>query len=393
MSWKELTDGSYKGYTFHVAIPSGTGSRGAVSIQTDLERRLQIIERAGVDGADINDFGKKPEVIVAELIFTGDGYLDEIEKFRKICSEGTAGLLILPDRPDAVVAKFHKANFKSEVGSGRTKVVSVTWIEDKSEATKYAETVGTVTASKDDFGTVSANALAAVAAAKDTVDKNSFLKAIESVESGISTARSSVIQALKMSGDARGMILGIKDRIDGNLDAIRDTIQRVQDFYNSFNGSNSNGVRQFDETAGGAFLSDFREPDDIPVPTDPLVKPPTTSDEVIVPGPIQSEAGAEDSLSNSAEQIVKDRDALTEQTQGKTDDIGQALTAVANLTIQLSKVVAAKPSRAVLVPFEMSLVEVMFHNGVYWDDLLRVRRINTHIADSLAVPQGEVVYL
>ncbi len=391
--WKELTDGSFKGYTFHVAIPKRGGSRGAVSIQTDMERRLQIIERAGVDGSDINDFGRKSEVIAAELVFHGDGYAEELAKFKQICNQGTAGLLIMPDRPDAIMAKYHKANFKSELGSGRTAIVSVVWIEDQASATKYEATAGPVNQSSEDFGTVSAKTVSAIDQAKNVISENTFLKAIESVETGISTARSTVNNALKISGEARGSILGVKERIEGNLDSIKSTIQRVQDFINSIRGSSTSSVSQAEEVSNGTVISDYTEPDDLPVPTDPLAKPPATDEGVVVPEVIQSEAVGENALSGIADSVKDDRDSLVDQSEGKVDDVAQALTQVVNLTKTLAKSIATKPTITVVVPYQMSLVEVMFHNDVYWDELLRVSRANTHLADTLCIPKDEVVYL
>jgi len=87
--WIEITNGSYKGFNFHIANPvKGGDTHGVTNIQQSGGRRLQIIKRPFVDGGRTKDLGREPLQFTMDIIFFGENYLIKLKDFESILNEG-----------------------------------------------------------------------------------------------------------------------------------------------------------------------------------------------------------------------------------------------------------------------------------------------------------------
>jgi len=133
-SQRNFTDGSFKDYRFHIATPTFATPHGVRSITKVDNRRLQKIKRPLTEGDDVHDFGRDARTFSAEIVFFGPNYLNEFYSFRAKCDEGTAGKLILPDQPEAILAMYSNMSVASNASDGESLTISVMWIEAASYA-------------------------------------------------------------------------------------------------------------------------------------------------------------------------------------------------------------------------------------------------------------------
>ena len=207
-----VTDASFfngvDNITFHVAIPQRIfGSVGVMSQEITSERRLQISERALIDGAEVEDFGRKARVFTAEVIFFGNDYLPQVTAFEKALNSGKSGTLILPDLEDAVFAKYQKHTRKSTSQDGGSTVLSVTWIEDNSTQkltnfersqafAKAALAEGNVLDALPTVNQSSSGVLGKISGARAALNSNDYLNKIAQLEGSVVSTTQSINAAL-----------------------------------------------------------------------------------------------------------------------------------------------------------------------------------------------------
>lgn len=390
--WKQLTDGSFKGHTFAVAVPAPDKGFGAVSLQQSEERRLQIAKRAGVDGGTVSDFGRDPRTFNAELVFFGPNYLNDFVAFRTKCNEGTSGILTLPDEPESVLANYQKMDKKSDHSAANTLTVSVTWIEAEAKASVF---VGGGNASPEK-SLEEASALSKISAAKSklAIVANKFLSQVRSFESNLSSQRSTINTVLALNEGIRNRINQVSANVTGTMNLTNQAVDAISMLFGSGDESASASANTFASTidaSTGQRVADFGESDAIPTKVDPLARPEPESDVDVDTKTIATPASAKAAVTKIIESIIADRDELMEVSDGRTDDVFAALTETVNTLQDLAKAIEVPAVTRVIVPMEMSLAEVLFANGRSIDDIYDVYMRNTHLTDLLVVPRCTVV--
>jgi uncharacterized protein YkuJ len=389
--WKELTDGSFKGYVFHVAVPSASAVHGTTRVEIKDGRRLQTIQRPLRDGAQVRDFGREARRFTAEVVFFGDNYQFELQEFKKKLHEGTPGILTLPDQPTAVVAYFESLTESSSHEAGNTKVCNVTWLEHTEVASDQPSTGGVFTVTPD---TAKANLTAAVANAQSILQNNPLLKAVRAFEAGLSATRSLTNTVLSLNDGIRNRI----KQLDANLKStLAFAAQGIAVIDALFRGSPQASTTSSSSTAvdpeTGQRVVDYLDPTSAPPQPDPLAAPEIDSERPFDPTTITSSAKAEQYVQGLITALQEDLAELLESSGGRVDDVAAAILATINTLQAYLKALADLGGTLVVVPFEMSLLEVMFQNGRAVEELSAVYKRNTHIEDPLIVPQGSVVRL
>lgn len=399
-----FTDGTFKGYRFHVAVPTKDQPHGVNSIEKSSERKLQIIKRPLRDGADINDFGRDARTFSAEVEFHGPNYLNEFASFEAICNEGTAGKLILPDQPKAVLAMFQKMSVRSSAQNGESLLVGVSWIEAGSTPSKLlaealaAQTADQVAAAND----ATSRLEAAVSNAQDVIKNNVFMKGVQSAYGKLSQARSTINAALKASNTQRKAILDSVGSIQSTLGLANSIGDRVLSFVSKKSAgraaaaptaAGSSLASQSIDAQTGQQVADFAEPDTVALAADPLAKPSVVPEVQKEIPAIQTGAGAELAVTKVAEALATDAETLAQLSGGRTDDISRAITKVRLCLVDLAATVKPAKLNPYLLQVELSLAEVLFFNGISVDRVQEIYEKNTHIEDVLAIPAGTVIYL
>jgi hypothetical protein len=397
-----FTDGSFKGYRFHVALPTRDQQHGVNSLEKTYSKRLQLIKRALRDGADINIFGANEVAYSVEIEFHGPNYLAEFDSFYAITmGEDSAGVLILPDMPKAVLAVFEKMSVRSAASSGETLVVSASWIGAGSKPSKsLAELTDAATGDQVAAAAAATSRLeAASSKAQDVIRNNGFMKGVQSVYGKLSQGRSSINAVLKASNSQRKAVLDSVGNIQATLGLANSIGDRVLSFVTKKAASRTTLTAPTFEpestidAATGQQVADFAEPETVAAKADPLAKPsvvPTVEKEV--PG-IETPAGAELSLAKVADSLQKDAIALEELSGGRTEEITRAIGAVRSAIVDLASTVKPQMKVPYLTRVEMSIHEVLFVNGLSIDLTMRTLEKNPHLEDELAIPAGTVVYL
>jgi hypothetical protein len=383
---KNITRGSFRGVDFHIEIPTTERGHGVSSREITTERRLQITKRPLKDGSPVRDFGGDSRVFSAEIHFFGPNYVEDFAKFETILNEGKPGTLILPDHP-AVSAYFWKMTDKAGVEDG--KIVSVSWVEDST--TTPGE--GLVTAAKtpgENKGLIDS----ATAALGSALKNNPFLAAVRGVESGLSTVRKSVNTVLALEEGVRNRIIQVQANITGTIDLVKQGIDQITSFRIDLFPQKAKTSRQLGtDPETGQKIADFSSPDTAPAIVDPLAKPsaaPVLGAEL---RNLDSDSGAELFITKLIDSIKADRDTLVADSAGKADDVAAGMTALSNSLGAFLTSLKIANRRQVIVPSEMSLMEVMFQNGVSLDELEAVHSKNLSIDDILVIPAGTLVTL
>lgn len=389
--WKNLNDGSFKGFTFAVAVPQKNKGHGVISRETVHERKLQIVDRPLTDGSDTNDFGRKGRVHSAEIIFHGTNYRADFESFLKLCDEGTPGVLSLPDKP-SVMASYQRMSERAEHGGSNSLTCHVTWVESTQTQSVFASS-GPKTIVVPDV-TATANLSKSFAqSAIDAVNSNPVLAAIRSAETGLSQVRSVVNAVTSLAEGVRNRIAAIDAEVRGTLSQIKDAVDEISTLFGVSPGGQGVVFAAAIDVVTGQRTGNFSEPDQVTPAPDPLVatrNPPTTSVQL---GAILSPSAALVAIDKLSQHLASSRDDLTSNTSGRTDEVQKALTAVVGGLSDLRAVIAATPTHQVVVPAEMSLMEILFANGRSVDEVDTVYGQNRHITDPLVVQATTVITL
>jgi prophage DNA circulation protein len=391
MAWDSLTDGFFKGFQFHTPVPSKDKQFGVSSQKTEKERRLQLIRYPRVNGGKVNDFGANQDVVTLEVVFFGADYLTKYNQFLKVCNDGEPGILVVPVREKALVAYFQKASEVVEVGSGKTIKVTFTFVEDTTIDPIELQPPG---------ASLSVNTLEKaselskkVAEAKKKLSANSFVSAMRSGEAGLSTIRRYSSAALSIDQNIRNRFNSITSNISGTLDLLTDALN----LFMKPKAAQSLAQNIIDLETGQQVVP-FNAVETQSTVADPLT-PPTettiTSDDVpqITKNNLSSNAGVE-VFSDKVTSLLKDqREQATQIGGGRIDDVSKALTQVIVSLQDFKASVAKKKGSPVVVPAQLSIMEVMFYNSVDLSKMNDVIRNNYHLDDVLVIPSGSVVYL
>lgn len=383
--WIGLTNGSYKGVMFHYATPQGAKAHGATSGQIHSGRRLQVSERAGVDGGRIRDFGGKADQHILDVIFFGPNYIQDWDNFKAILNEGTAGPLILPTETNIVNAFYSDSTEKSQVGEGSSKTIQITWIEDNTPAADVTVDLGDVASSKSAID----SAIQGVASA---LSNNPFLQAVQATNTALSTVRNAVNVVLTLQQGVQNQIKQLQANIAGTIALVQQGINSIDSIFGSSTTSAtaaSTGTTLVDAVTGLPFSSVT----DVPAtPTSPLFTPPTDASAVVIP--IQntdSEAGATALINTFVATLQSQQSQMVDLGGARTTDIKISITTLINSLTKYLPFIQPEPSVNIQVLMELSLLEIIFQSQGSIDSYAETYKKNPWIDDPLILPPGSVV--
>ncbi len=396
MKWKKLTDGYFKGYRFHVAVPSGSTGHGITSSKIEIERRLHIVEFRNFKGGKINDLDQKVVPITVEIVFHGPNYQSEYEEFKRICSEGTAGILTLPTEEKSYVAYIQKLSVSDAVGESSTKKVTATFLED---TTIDANNLPNPNIQLSEYNVAEErnNLLDSIQATKKDINDNEFLSAVKIFESGLSGVRRFSNAVLILDSAAKSRIADLTSNLQGTLSLASTAVSVVTDNLLGIDESDDSGEElgtQVDPETGNTIvlLDDPNEQSEEETVEIEEVKNAEIESTVSSIG-----KGTESSAELALDAIIKDLKEKSESLSGSTgsnfEDIRQNLLSIVSSLENLRSNSASKPTRALLVPYSVSIFEAFLHNSIDLSEIRRVARLNYHIEDLLVIPQGEVLYV
>jgi len=397
-----FTDGSFKGYTFHVSVPNVDTPHGVMGLEKVNERRLQIIDRPLYDGSDVKDFGRRAEKFTAEICFFGPNYLNEFQQFYNKCNEGSAGKLILPDLSRAVLAMYGGMTQKSSAQDGESITVSAFWYDATAKASPISKST---ILSAADLQSSEANAAGArgknaLQDAFSAINNNSFVQTVlkapltaraisNTLASFVNYPTTLKIAALRDVGILQASITSAI----ASIDVIVGFIVGKNQTASSASAQNTSATAATVDPVTGQTTADFNTPVDKPKIADPLDAP-SLVPAVNVPVPtVDSFAGAQSALADIISNLKGTADSLQANTQGRTADILAAIVTANGILTDLYKVAQPGTLSPYMLPYTMSLVEVLFINGMTADQVDSVFYNNAFIDDILAIPAGTVVYL
>jgi prophage DNA circulation protein len=395
--WQNLTNGSFKGVPFHVAIPSRDHQYGIESEEMTLERRLQFIKRPLIDGAPVRDWGSDPETHSAVIEFFGVNHARTAEKFLQTLNEGTPGLLILPTSKKGVLAYFWKRTRTTNVHDGNAIRVTVTWVtatEVQSAGTGKATAFNVEPVSID---TGKSTLDSDVSNALSVLQNNPFLTAVRTFESTLSKARSAVNAVLSIEEGVRNKVASLQADLAGTLSLIKSATDEIHSIFSpsaiaaAKSAISNKSLGTNNET--GQTVTDFSEPDTIPAQTDPLA-PPAVQPSVSIPtNNLNSISGVKNFGDAVVAVLTATRDDLSDNSSGRTEDVIRNLTATLNSFSAYIQAVVGAPPLSFTVPVDMSLGEALFLNGIDLSELRTIHRQNPQVDDPFVVPKGTVLLL
>lgn len=397
----QITDGTFKNYKFHTAKRPGRDVKSGVQSHGEQEeRRLQISERARVDVDDVEDFGRKSRIFTSKIIFYGENYHPELKKFKKILNEGTSGVLILPDEPDAVYAKYHKSSRDTSVDFGDATVLDVTWIEDRK--TQIQATDGT-TGDIAQAALASGNTAQAIPtiqeqaakanrradAALSALNNNPLIKALNAAQTAVTNARVTINSIANLPRNQRQAILSSATRITSDVNGLKSALNGLLAYTDILNISETqssptrynSGVGAVDyqavNTVSTAVVSGNQQ----------LVVKQTASTQ------IQSFDEAAQLLSDFSASIDQTSKELETSTSGSVQDFSLGAIQLINAVKDLISIIQSKPTSKVFTITRTTLLEVCFNNGLNVSDVDRVYGLNRNLSDILNIPAGTAINL
>lgn len=392
--WFEITNGTYKGFDFHIANPiKGGDVHGVTSIQQVRARRLQQIKRPFVDGGRNKDLGAEQRQITVDVIFFGDNYLTKLRDFENILNDGESGKLLLPDEPETIFASFLRLDKTSRAGETRSKTVRVTWVEDAvventDQAAGAAE--GFLPKSIVD---ASNDLVSLVATANDVLNNNSIIATVRQIESVTGNASNAFINAVGLTQQVRGRIITTVANLTNAYNTILSAKDQLLGLFGTTDDRGSGFTGGVVDPVTGNTKESLSGDQETVEEVDELAPPPDEPDAEVE---IQSVETAENLTTFRDEMIefLEDQtEQLTQDTGGRTDDVTDATIDVINVFRDLIQVTTPAPPILVQTPVAMSLAEVLFYNGVALENIEDVYRRNTFIDDIMDVPRGTVIEL
>jgi prophage DNA circulation protein len=392
--WK-ISDGSFKGFSFHTAKPNKNVNFGAISQDVTVERRIQITERALLDGADVEDFGKKARTFSVDVLFFGGDYQDRVDAFDKVLNEGTTGKLILPDLSEAVFAKFTKYGRKTTSTDGGVTVLNVNFIEDRTTKSSVGINVDNLKladAQLEKGSTPQDIASKSNLNASDLLNKvrnNEYLKKIENQRTAINSVSATINQQVSAIKQTIFTVTEARSALALSVSNLKASINAALSFLDSLKPTNtSSGSAALTAYTSDLVAADFTE-------STSLVKTQTVTDE---PEPtfnkdFSSTADTIKGLTAALNDLVASNASLESATNGKTKDVSAANVSLINSVRELIDSIDSQSATSYLTQADTSLLEVMFRNGLTVDQVQRIYKLNTHIVDPFNIPALTVVYL
>lgn len=392
--WKYLTDGSFKGYTFHVAVPDLKRMHGAANIEVATERRLQKIHRPMRDGARVQDFGQSARSFSAEIVFFGPNYQYEIQEFKKVISDGLPGVLTLPDQPQSVIAFFEKMTESSSYSGGNSKTFRVSWVEHTEEATDLPSGTGQRTLGS--AGVIKSQIIEQVDTSLSLLQSNPFLTAIRTFDATLSAARSLSNAVTTLDAGVRNRINQLQTDMTETLSAVKGALSVIDSLGSGKKSAPVSSNATDAET--GERIVDFSSHATSPssgssvVPQsslNPTPKPAVSYDT----SAIVSNSKAEQFVSGAVKDLKSQTSGMMTGSSGRTNDVDGSVRTLVLLLGDYVKALKLTSETYVQVPYTMSLMEVLFLNNVDLSKLSEVLSKNTFIDDPLVVAAGSVVKL
>jgi prophage DNA circulation protein len=405
MADPRIVDAKFKDVVFHVAIPNKASPFGVTSQEITNERRLQISEKPLVDGAEVEDFGRKPRNFTAEVIFFGDNYLEQLKTFEAKLNEGSSGTLILPDLDEAVIAKYQKHNRKSSAQDGNCTMLSVSWIEDKNSKSLSAvfqagaldpnSPTGQVLGDKTNEEKAvlvqesTASITDSINSTRALIENNSFLKQVNDLKGSITSQRQTIDLVSNLGRDTKTLILNTVSSYKSETESLKSSISGLLKFTDILKNDSSGTPTRYNTGLG---LADFVA---IGISSTTIV---SGSAQVVVaakPAEVVVQSFEDASAKFKASlAVIKDAEkSLQLTTQGQTAEISKSNVVLINSIQDLIKLLDEKPTRQVLTESATSLVEICFRNGIKIKDLDRVHKLNSQLDDILDVPRFTVINL
>lgn len=400
MIWEKLTDGYFKNFRFHVSVPTNKDKHGITDEEVSVDRRLQIIKYLNFDGAKINDLGEDPKTFKVTIVFIGENYNEKYEEFIKLCNQGTPGVLVLPTESKAYVAYAQRLAISSRYGESNTKTVVAEFIEDTTEdSTRLGGDPRK--SSQRNIEEKKSQLLDALGDAKKLLQENEFVEVVKQFESGLSTARRYSSAVISLDSAVRNRILGLRDNMVGTISLAQDALGKIihtdsgvgteENFYNIDRGS-TDFSSTIDEDTGQEVISATELDEEEQGETLPESQESSGTSKVKVSN-LQSEAGVQLFADEIKLSLESSNESLATDTGGNSEEATNAVgVAVAKLK-EFSDEFNKGKGQPYLVPFEMSLIEVIFAHDRSLEDLLQISLMNAHLPDRLAINAGDVVYI
>jgi prophage DNA circulation protein len=395
-----ITDGSFQGLTFHVAVSKPNSSFGMMSQDITNERRLQISEKPRVDGAEIEDFGRKPRVLTAEIIFFGLNYQADLRTFEDALNQGKSGVLILPDLDEAVYAKYQRHSRKTSHQDGSSTMLSVTWVEDRTtqvlksnlgqKATLAELRASAQKGASEDVQDALSNAQKNADAAQKALSANTYLNLIAKAERQVVKVTTDINSVLNIPKALKQDIISSQQRMASELANLQAALKGAQNFTSLLSLAFLLPSPTPSNTTVGAI--DFTTVDQpitaIVTGTSEVVQAP-----VVQTPNIQSYTEATAHVGGSTAIIAETNRKLETSTQGKTADVSKAVVKLVNSVKDLLVIIESDSTKLVMTDVQTTLLEVCFKNGLPVSDIDRVYKLNTQLNDILNIAPFTVVSL
>ena len=411
--WREVTDGTFKGFVFHVATPTKNfDTHGSASETIKSSRRIQKVVRPFQNGQKTRDMGADGDVVTETIIFFGLGYKRRFEDFQKVLNEGTSGTLVLPTR-EAINATFESMEESADADNGNSKTARVTWVQD--------EVSGDLIAFGAASGFIPKGLVDAVNSFNEAVEdvlsviqNNPILATIRQLENITATAVNSVVLATSLPKAIRDRVLTTIANMESSLAVAQSSFNTLLGLFDTEEpgspgapGSGFEPGRVDPDT--GQPLEDGLVDETVVEAEDPLAAPETEPDTVVEPRSLETVEGLEDYETELITLLQVSIETIQVDTVGRMQDISDA-TEDAILDIR-DTIQAAKPSRSfqsadptspsvlgvasiqILTPVELSLPEIMFENGIELSTIDDILAKNTFLDDPNIVPANTVINL
>jgi prophage DNA circulation protein len=395
VNW-QITDGSYKGIIFHVAIPKPNQevAFGATSQEITNERRLQVSENPLVDGGQVEDFGRKPRMFSSEIVFFGHGYAAKLKDFENKLNEGTSGKLILPDLDEAVWAKYQKHSRRTSAQEGRSTILSVSWIEDISRNNELKPVVTKVSLNGLEATVANINSACAgiqqfAAGATDVLNNNPVVNAIKTAQATVTNARVTINSVTNVARNLREQIINQVLTIQNDIAAMKEAITGITHFTDIFTkGLKKSSPTQYNTGLG---LVDYKT---VGVGTTAQV---SNGTQVVTTNQKVTSINSFEDAKAKLEKLIKSlsigKAILETQTQGATVDYSKSSIILINSVKDLITLLDNKSTKQVLTTTNTSLLEICFENNRSVEDVDNVYNMNRHLDDILDIPRDTVIYL
>lgn len=406
-NWR-IGDAFYKGFQFHVAIPAKSSGYGVTSQSIKTERRLQISEKPGVDGAEVEDFGRKPQTFNCDVVFFTNDYVEQLEKFESILNQGTSGELILPDMHTAANAKFQSEERRTATDT--MTVLSLTFIEDikapptatvasTSVLAKAALSANNPTAAIPAIASLCSTISQGAQSLTNTLNNNPVINAIQAANNSVVGVTSTINSVLNIARTTRQTIISLVKETQNNLKNIQAATQGLLNFTDLLNlttvGAQSNSVSQPLTTAQSSTLAsiDYKN---VGTSTTTTVNgsQQVVQGSTIAPTQVNSFKDATTQFQSVLETLQSQKQGLETNTSGNTDDFTVSSVQLEKQIQTLLGIIETPPLSPVYSDITMSLAEICFLNGKTVEDIDTVYQNNNNVlTDILTVPAFTIVYL